>query len=558
MISSLIIRNFIIVEELKLNFTDGLTVITGETGVGKSVIIGAINLILGGQLTTDVHYDKHKSVYLEITFSNIKKQNPIFEEFGLESGDDVVVSKTIDKNRVSKCYLNRTKIKNSQAKMVKQMLIDYHSQSGHLQLFDKGFQLELLDTFAHLQEKRQRFSANLTSLKKTEKELKIASSEFEQKKQSHSLYSFQKNELDGANLVADEEQELFKELNILSYAKQISDLLNELVFATTESDEALYSQINSLLLRAQEYSENSKQIAEIASNLRDALFSLNEASLGARGALEQISQNPQRVAEIETRLDILSKLKQKYNMDIGQLIELCQKLETLIDGIEISEKSILKLEDLVKKKRAGLLKLGKSLSSQRKLAAKDLQQRVNLVIVDLALANAEFKIEFSKKQKEFQDFFSTGLDAINFLFSANLNQKAKPIKNSISGGELSRLVLALKSILASRSSNRSFIFDEIDSGIGGATANFVGKYIQKIAKIHQTFVITHLPQIASFAKTHYFIDKKVVDTRSRVSVARLGFEQKKSEIARMLSGSSTKAAVEHAKEILGKPNINNS
>ena len=546
MIKSLFLKNFIIVDNLQLYFTKGLNVLTGETGVGKSVILGALNQILGEKTKNNLLFDKSKESILEIVFTSESCKNIINDEFGVDASEDILLTKRIAINGRSKTYLNRCRINNSQIKRLRELLVDYHSQSQHLRIYEQNYQLNLLDSFAKNENILKDYTTAFGKLKRDKSKLNKLEKDRELIKKNRAFYQFQIEEINEANLSKDEEGLLHKELNILSFAKEIKDALEELEVSFFESDSSIYNKINSMIRRLDRFSENSLEIVEIINSLKDSLANINSSVDNSRSLIQTISLQPHRVAQIEKRLDILSQLKEKYKLDICGILEYKKKLNILLQKEKEKIEYFDNLKEKVQIEETTLQKISNKLTQRRNKSAKILVKKINSIIKNLAMKQAEFSITSSEKQ----DFSSTGKDNISFLFSANRDITTAKLKGAISGGELSRLALAIKSVISQSGRRKSFIFDEIDAGIGGEVANYVGKYIKSISTLHQTFCVTHLSQIAALSDTHFLIKKKEVAKRTVVNVKLLNDETKKIEIARMLSGTATKVAIKHAEEIL--------
>ena len=562
MINSLRIKNFIIVKELELNFGKGLQVLSGETGTGKSIIVGAIDFAFGGKFHPGFLFDDSKPAIVEITFdvnSENKSLLKLISEYEVDISENEICFTTeltpLQKRRI---FLNGRRISRSIVKQFRDLLLDFHSQRDQQKIFDRNFQLEIIDKFGDLQTELkdyQRQFREIESLSEQLQELQTGESEREERIK---LYEYQAEEIEEINPKIGEDEELQKEWNLLSNAKEIISQATFIEQAVYEADNSVYDIINSFINRLSDFEEAGSKITDIISYLKESAANLEEAVSEARNLRDSIEIDDLRLQECETRLNELNALKSKYKMELPEILNYYRKIKGLIAESKSDITRISELEAELKKKSEELHKKAEKLSEKRKRISIKLEKEIVENIKKLAIPDAEIKIKFDKvtRKKVFTSYLQglseTGQDSVEIFFSANKGVKLQPLSVSASGGEISRVLLAIKKILSDKMESRTVIFDEIDTGIGGETANYLGEFIYKIGRFHQVVCITHLAQIASLADKNFAIEKMSKKNISEVIVRELDANEKKEEIARMLSGTKSELAVKHAEEIIKK------
>ncbi len=564
MIKSLQIENFIIVKKLKLEFENGLQVLTGETGAGKSIIVGAIDVVLGGKVRSGMVFDEEKTAYLEVVF-NIEKDNKKFNDLLSKhevdiSDDEVFFKKEIYPNLKAKSFLNGRRITNSIIKEFREILLDFHSQKDQQKLLDNTYQLEILDSFGNLISERKGFEEKFLDVRKKLDELQNLQKQEQEQEEKIKLYQYQVNELEDLCLKEKEDENLQNELNLLTHAEEIIEQSADIERKIFEDENSVYDVVNSYIVRLTKFSSDNIHIKNTVNLLQESLANLEEAITEIRQVQNFINIDKHRLKEVESRLDTLNMIKNKYKMEITEILTYLKKIKEDISFYSSGKKRIEFLEKEYHLEKNELKNLAEQLSKKRQKIALKFEKEIEQNIKKLALPEAKIKIRFDKvnAKKEFTSGLKyltrCGQDEIEFFFSANRGVKIQPLKHAASGGEFSRVLLTIKKILSGKMDKKTIIFDEIDAGIGGNIARLLGEFISNIGKFHQVICITHLPQIASFADTNYAIKKKIGTKFPGIEINKLNEKEKKEEIARMLAGSGSKLALKYAEEILKKNN----
>jgi len=564
MIKSLLIENFIIVKKVKLNFENGLQVLTGETGAGKSIIVGAIDVIMGGKVRSGMVFDEEKPTHLEVVF-NIEKENKRFQELLSKyeadlSDEEVFFTKEIYPNLKGKSFLNGRRLTNSAIKEFREVLLDFHSQKDQQKLLDNAYQLEILDSFGNLIPQRKEFEEKFLDVRKKLDELQNLQKQEQEQEEKIKLYQYQVNELEELDLKEKEDENLQNELNLLIHAEEIIEQSADIERKVFEDENSVYDIVNSFIIRLAKFTDDNIHIKKTVDLLQESLTNLEEAITETRQVQNFINVDKHRLQEAESRLDTLNMIKNKYKMEIPEILTYLKKIKEDINFYSSGKKRIEFLEKEYHLKMSELNKSAEQLSINRRKIALKFEKEIEQNIKKLALPEAKIKIRFDKvnAKKEFTSDLKyltrSGQDEIEFFFSANRGVMMQPLKHAASGGEFSRVLLTIKKILSGKMDKKTIIFDEIDAGIGGNIARLLGEFISNIGKFHQVICITHLPQIASYAGNNYAIKKRIGTKFPGIEVKRLNEKEKKEEIARMLAGSDSKLALKYAEEILKKNN----
>ncbi len=562
MLTELYLKNYILIPELRLSFKQGMTVITGETGAGKSIIIGALNLVFAKSTAQQVAFDTSKDVYLEITFTLPQKHDEIstfLEESGIKVEDnELIIAREFTVAGKTTSYLNGRKTSISVLKELHDLLIDFHHQRDQQNLLNPGFQLDLLDQYGSLIPFRNEFQNSFNELRRNIATLKALQETETSNQQLIELYRFQLEELSGTGLVPGEDTSLEHEFELLSHSEDIISLASELYVSFYDQENSLYDMLSQAQSKLKKYSEMSNLIGEACSRLETSVESIQDASAILRNIKERIATDPDKLQQTRQRLDLLNNLKTKYKHNsIEELIAYRNEIEQNINTQDNKQAEIQKLTGLIAKDFDKLINSANELSDKRHHTAVKLSKSILENIKQLSIPSARLEIQIDKKAEgkilltDINKVFSdTGQDSIEIRFSANPDSPVLPLKSIVSGGELSRILLAAKKALSQVLSPRTIILDEIDVGIGGKTAGALADFIHKLAKDHQVLCITHLAKIAASADNHISIDKRTVSGKTVIEVDLLDSEQKIKEIARMLSGHITELSVKHAKELL--------
>ncbi len=563
MIKSLRIRNFILVKDLEIEFGEGLNVLTGETGAGKSVIAGAFALLLGQRARSGFFFDEQKPIYLETVFYLARQDSELIknlqtEGFLDEQENELIITREILPDNTSKSYINGKRVTISVIKGYRDALIDFHSQRDQINLFSPVYQLNIVDIYGELMDKRSQYQKLYEELNSKIERLTNLKAREHQEAERQRLFAYQIEELEELDLKINEEEELKRELDLLTHSEDILNDCMELEQQFYENENSLFDQINTYSQRFQRFIEDSENIRNVVLSLNNVLQILTDVRTEARTISEAIDFDINKLQVLEDRMNEILRIKNKYKMEVPELLDYLSEMRQALDKHASCEKEIEKLQDEITHLSQKLQGKAADLSLDRKKVSRKLSHDIKENIKRLAIPDGDFQVDFASLNRTdteedlLQGLGLYGEDRVDFLFSANKGRQLQSLKNAVSGGELSRLLLVIKKILAGRLDTLSLIFDEIDSGIGGKTANQLGEFISEVGRFHQVLCITHLPQIAAYAARHFFIEKKTGSEKSRIEIRELTGRARKEEIARMLAGSKSETAMKHAEEILKK------
>ncbi len=562
MLIELYLKNYILIQELRLHFEQGMSVLTGETGAGKSIIVGALNLVFGKTNSQQIAYDPQKDVNIEITFQ-IRESYLDVHRFLDEAGfpadnNEVIVSREFAVNGKSTSFLNGRKTSISVLKELHDLLVDFHHQRDQQNLLNQGFQLDLLDQFGGLIPLRNDFQRIFQELRASIKTLKDIQEAEEKDRNLIELYRFQLDEFSSVSLKSGEDSELEKEFELLSHSEDILNLASETYNSFYEQENSIFDSVSKALINIQKYIDISPEIKDISSKLETCLESIQDASVQLRAISEHIASDPERLNSIRQRLDTINNLKTKYKQtSIDDLLAYFRKIDLAVQSQNNRSEEIQVLANKIDTVFRSLIDKANVLSEKRNTFALKLAKDIKDNMKQLSIPNAQFEIRIDKKAQDkilltdINSVFSdSGQDTIEFRFTANPDSPVLPLKSIVSGGELSRILLATKKSLSEVMPPRTMILDEIDSGIGGKTAGALADFIHSLSKDYQVICITHLAKIAAAADNHITIEKKSNKGITSLRVETLDSNKRVSEIARMLSGQITELSVQHATELL--------
>ena len=563
MINKIKFRNFILIRELELDFYSHMNVISGETGAGKSVLVGGLNLVLGGTARGNFFFDKTKNVYLEALFSYNSNNSDLVElvnEHHIDvSENELFFVREINTHGKSASYINGRRVTNSIVKSFREYLLDFHSQNEQLNLYDNEYQLLLLDAYGKLDKERNDFTNYYEEFHRE----KLSLQDLERRERRNSdkikLYEYQIEELDSYNLRIGEDAELNHEYHILSNAEDIVGLSNEIILDFYEKENSLIDKFNNAINRLSEFSTDLPSIKEALEFIQDSKGLLEDGISSLRSVEDTVSVDTERHQEVEDRIKSIEDIKTKYRLNsIGLVLDYYNEINEFLLTQGSLASDIKKQREKLSKLEIKINKLADNLTKQRKEQAKLLEKEIETNIEKLALPNGkvEFKFSITSEKSILKNIYKYGADEINLFFSANMGMDLQPIKESASGGELSRMLLALKKILSDKLLPKVMVFDEIDVGIGGNTALSIAEFISQIADRHQILCITHLPQVAAKGDNQFKIEKRVINNKTEITIELLDKIQREKEIARMLSGIDSATSIKHAQEIL-KSTANN-
>lgn len=549
MLQHLRIQNFALIEETEVDFNKGLTVITGETGAGKSILLGALGLTLGNRADVGSLHDKTKKCVIEAKF-NIKayQLQSFFETQELDFEEVTTIRREITPEGKSRAFINDTPVNLAVLKELGERLIDIHSQHETLLLKETNFQFELVDAFAQTTILFSDYKKQFSSLQKLRKQLEELSNQEIQAKKELDYFQFQFNELDEANLKIGELQALEEESETLENAEFIKSNLSKSALAINGGDENVLSALALIKQQLQSISKFGKQFSELYERINSVNIELKELANDLDGAESDVVYNNTRLEEVNAQLDKLNRLLKKHGVtNEEELLKIKEDIENKLLQFSSLELQIEKTHKEISVIEKQCKTLASELSTKRQQSLSGIEQNIKTMLGSLSMANAQFKIELIQ-QKELS---SNGLDTISFLFTANKGAEYKELHKTASGGELSRLMLCLKALLAERTALPTIIFDEIDTGVSGDVADKIGNILFAMGKTMQVITITHLPQMASKGSTHLFVFKSDTKDKTTSSIKLLTKEERIGEIAKMLStGNPTETALKNAKELL--------
>lgn len=548
MLSKIKIKNYALIHELEISFESGFSCVTGETGAGKSIILGALGLTLGDRVDTKVLNDNSSKCVIETWFviKDLSLES-FFEKNELDFEVETILRREILPSGKSRAFINDTPVSLSILKLLSEKLIDVHSQHQILLLNSNQFQLKLVDTNASNEVIYASYLETFNAYKETEKELSLLVEKEVKLKADQDYFQFQFDELEGINLEGLEEEELKEELDLLNNSEEIKSQLIQSI-STLEDEMGVISQLQSVENSLVKIANSGKRIGELQERLTSALIELQDILSDVRDTNEEIVFDQARIDELTGQLNTLYNLHQKHRtQSVSELIEIKTKLESnllLATGFD-SEKE--RLQNIKNELFSELTHKANELTDSRKAVVSTIEKEVEEMLKNLAMENAQLKIEI----EESDSFGIQGKDAVNFLFRANKGSSFNPISKVASGGELSRLMLSVKTNLASKKQLPTLIFDEIDTGVSGDVASKMGEMMKQIGGTSQVISITHLPQIASKGNSHYKVFKKEEADTTVTKMMKLDYESRVVELAKMLSGVSiSDAALENAKSLL--------
>lgn len=566
MLKELNIKNFAIIDQLRVEFTAGLNVFTGETGAGKSIVVDALNLALGERASADLIRTGCLEAVVEAAFElngrGTADVTALLSGQGIEMnpGEDLIVRRVLSSAGKNKVYINGSLANLATLSALGASLADIHGQHEHQSLLSLERQMEMLDSFGGLGSLRDAFSHAYQRLQEVRKELGELEAGERDRAHREDMLRFQKNEVEAAMLKPGEDAELANEQKLLANSERIAGL-------SRAADEALYSADNSVLAGLKKAITGIKEIAAIDNRLAPALelceagrAQIEEVAREVSAYADRVEFDPDRLEQIGDRLDLIQKLKKKYGNTIEEVIEFGAKASAGLERMERSTEEIERLKKEIQAVQSGLTASAQELTKKRAAAARELEKKIETELSHLGMTKTTFIVKITQEPGDDtldgHKLGPRGADRVEFLISPNPGEDPKSLVKIASGGELSRIMLALKTILVEGDNIPTLVFDEVDAGIGGAVAEEVGKKLKRIAVKRQVFCITHLPQIASMATSHYGVSKSVKKERTSTEVRLLEKKERADEIARMLGGKTiTETTLRHAEEMIGRGTV---
>ncbi|MFO7843020.1 MAG: DNA repair protein RecN [Bacteroidales bacterium] len=550
MLQSLNVHNYALINELTIDLNKGLNIITGETGAGKSILMGALSLILGQRADTSVLKDKARKCIVEAKF-NIKpyRLKSFFDAHDLDYDDNTIIRREIADNGKSRAFINDTPVNLSVLKDLSTHLVDIHSQHESLLLGDENFQMALVDSFAGHHALLHQYYEKYEEYHQVQSEYNRLMSNAEKAKSDLDYLQFQYDQLETLKLIEGEQEELEEELEKLNHAEEIKLNLSKSYQLLNEEEFSILSNLKEAKNALSAIAKYLKESEDLNERMESAYIELQDIGNEIEQLNESIEYDPSRIEFIRERLDSIYAQQQKHKVaTVGELMQIKTDLEIQIENINSYDFRSEELKTQLEVKKNELIQLAQQVSENRKQVIPGLEHKITRTLVLLGMPNAAFKI----KQVPVDEFLPTGTEMIKFMFSANKNVDPEEIEKVASGGEISRLMLSLKSILVENKTLPTIIFDEIDAGTSGEIADKMGIIIKQMSSKMQVINITHLPQIASKADFHYLVYKKDNHQTTNTYIKLLDKGERVNEIAKMLSGKElTDAAIENAKVLIG-------
>ena len=550
MLLEISIKNFAIIEAISLNFEKGMTVLTGETGAGKSIIIDAMNMMLGARATTDVIRHGAPKAEIEGLFSveNSHALQMIFDEQGIELGDEIIIRREILQNGRSVSRVNGQMVNLSVLRSIGQYLVDIHGQHDQEELMRPQLHIQMLDGFgdADFLELKQAYQTNFDAYRKMRKQLLEIKKNQEEHKARIEMLEFQMAEIESASLQPGEDLKLNQERDKLLNHKNIADTLTNAYTMLDNEEFSSLANVRSAMNDMESIEEYDVEYREISTSLSESYYVLEDVTKRLEDIIESLDFDGNRLMQIESRLDLIHAITRKYGGNVDDVLMYFAKITeeyNLLTGNHLSSDD---MEAELKKLEVSLVDLASKLASARHNLAQQLEIEIQQELKDLYMEKARFQVQFTKGK-----FTREGNESVEFYISTNPGEDFKPLVKVASGGELSRLMLAIKSAFSRKEGKTSIVFDEVDTGVSGRVAQAIAQKIHKIGQNGQVLAISHLPQVIAIADYQFFIEK-ISNDHSTVSTVRLlTVEERVEEVAKMLAGENvTEAALSQARELL--------
>lgn len=557
MLQKLSISNYALIDDLEISFDSGLNILTGETGAGKSIILGALSLILGQRAESRYFFNQQKKCVIEGTFKidgfHLKS---FFEENDLDYEAETVLRREISADGKSRAFINDTPVNLPSLKLLGERLIDIHSQHATLEINDPEFQLLVVDSVAKHDELLNDYRAKFKAYKKSTAKLTQLIEESDKAKADLDYYQFQFDELERASLDADEQEKLEQELYALNNAEEIKRNLLSATYLMNDGDAAALVQLREANQQLAAIEKFNPQVEELQQRLNSVIIELKDIAAEIENIEQRTHTNEERAVDINVRLSLIYNLQKKHRLNSNaELLQLQSELSDKIQQAIFGDEAIEQLKQQIGLDKKELEQLAGQLSANRTKAIPSIETNVLQSLAEMGMANAGLKIEQlavgHNSPPNGGGLGANGIDTVRFLFSANKGHALAEMSKVASGGELSRLMLSIKSLVAKNTALPTIIFDEIDTGVSGEVANKVGQIMEQLANNLQVITITHLPQIASKGQSHYFVYKDDEGTTTYTRIKQLNEPERVLEIAKMLSGDKPgESALQNARELL--------
>ncbi len=549
MLSILKIRNLALVEDVTWELAAGLVGVTGETGAGKSIIVGALKLILGERADRSLIRNGQDACTVEASFhlKDTREIDAVLEEAGLEPCQDgeLLIKRTISTGGANKQFVNCSPVTIQVLKSLGEFLVDLHGPHDHQSLNSRERQLDMLDKFAGIEDMRTKYEASwrewrtaVTDLDELENSERIGTQQLD-------MLKFQADEIRSAALKDGEEEEIEARHRIAANGARLAELCGAITGRLSEGEGSVIDGLREIGRSIQELEKIDPSTANLFEGFKSARIELTELESSVADYAEDLEIDPAELAQLENRIHTIQTLKRKYGRTIGEILEFLAETERKLSRIENRGDEIEKLQKLAKEREAEVLKTGRQISKKRADAAPKLAQEVAAHLTDLGFKRSVFEAQLTTSQEPAK----SGLEEVDFHFAPNPGEPSKPLRLTASSGEMSRVLLAVKSALAKQDAVPLLVFDEIDANVGGNIAEAVGRKMAALGATHQVIAITHFPQVASLAQSHFVVTKEIEGNMTRSQIAEVAEDERVEELARMLGGSAASAR-EHAKSLL--------
>jgi DNA repair protein RecN (Recombination protein N) len=554
MLSDLQVKNFALINKVNINFKQGLNILSGETGAGKSIIIGALDLLLGARANTDIIRSGKEAAYISAFFQpeELEIINQILSEAGIEKEESgILIAREIRENGRNRTLINGQLATLKIVKKISRYLIDIHGQHEHQLLLDQSSHLMVLDAFIgdKIKPLKSEIKSQYQKLLQLRQELSEIEIDDSQRARELDIINFQIEEIEEAALKEGEYEDLKEEYQTLSHGEEIYRVVAELISALSGDDykdKGIMDRLSVLKNKFAEIEDYNQELKELNQKFADIYYGLEEFSFDLSDFESSFAYDEERISMISDRLDLINTLLRKYGEDVETVISYLQELYQKRDKLENVEEKIASLTKREAELKKELTDKSKKLSQYRKQSAKNLETQLKNELQDLAMEDVRFKVDFKEKE-----ISADGTDQIEFLISPNRGEELKSLSKIASGGELSRIMLSLKTITADLDQVDTLVFDEVDSGVGGKTAAKMASKLTQISRDRQIICITHLPQLASAANHHFLIQKEKGENRTFTQIYALDRAERVKEIARMIGGTKmTDKTLAHAEELL--------
>ena len=555
MLTTLVIKDFAIISELELNFEDGMSVLTGETGAGKSIIVNALKLLLGARSSTDIIRTGAEEAVVEGMFTVDHRHAPamaMLQAIGINLDDDeFVVRRVIPRKGRGRIYIGGTLQTITTLRDLMRTVIDISGQHEHVSLLDDAKHLSILDRYACIEDDTDAFARRFSAYSALKRERNTLAASLEERAKRLDFLNYQIDELSSANVQPGEADEVAGELKCLSNAEALQQAVDSAMADLYDDENSIVSRLGMHISALRRVSAGQKGIQDAVGGMQDALSTLEDAVHELRH-FSMDDASPERLEELQSRLSLIDKLERKYRVKGDDLPGLLDSLQNEKKSLVLSDARISELDKTMASEKTALSKMAAELSQMRRKAAEKLALEATEGLHLLAMENAAIDI-ICHSTDNFDNMKTTGADEIQFLLRPNPGEDARPLAKIASGGELSRVLLALKRALVEKDDVACYVFDEVDTGIGGQTATHVAYMLKEVSRCHQVLCITHLASIASFADAHFRVSKSVINDRTQSSITLLKESERVEEIARMLGGTSiTAKTMEHAAEMIAQ------